>query len=100
MVKLSCRIATIMFNVCDSTVGVLPVTRVTDDDVVEDTDYPDHLPSLSPILEKRVYGNGGVYNASAMKGLPVGIQVVGRAYEEEKVLKMMKVVEELVRFQT
>lgn len=33
------------------------------------------------------------YDAEAMHGLPVGVQVVGRRLEEEKVLAAMKVVE-------
>lgn len=35
-----------------------------------------------------------LYDADAMNGLPVGIEVVGRRLEEEKVLAGMKVVEE------
>ena len=35
-----------------------------------------------------------VYDADAMNGLPVGIQVIGRKLEEEKVLAGMKIVGE------
>ena len=35
-----------------------------------------------------------LYDADAMDGLPVGIQVIGRRLEEEKVLAGMKVVKE------
>lgn len=35
-----------------------------------------------------------LYDADAMNGLPVGIQVIGRRLEEEKVLAGMKVVKE------
>lgn len=35
-----------------------------------------------------------LYDAQAMHGLPVGIQVIGRRLEEEKVLAIMKRVEE------
>jgi len=35
-----------------------------------------------------------LYNADAMNGLPVGVQVIGRRLEEEKVLAGMKVVKE------
>jgi Asp-tRNA(Asn)/Glu-tRNA(Gln) amidotransferase A subunit family amidase len=35
-----------------------------------------------------------LYDAKAMHGLPVGIQVVGRRLEEEKVLAIMKRVED------
>ncbi|OBZ73562.1 putative amidase PB8B6.03 [Grifola frondosa] len=44
-----------------------------------------------------VFGDGGAkkgwYDAAAMAGLPVGVQVVGRRWEEEKVLGMMRVVD-------
>lgn len=33
-----------------------------------------------------------LYDANAMNGLPVGVQVIGRRLEEEKVLAGMKVV--------
>ena len=36
----------------------------------------------------------GLYDANAMNGLPVGIQVIGRRLEEEKVLAGMQVVKE------
>ena len=35
-----------------------------------------------------------LYDANAMNGLPVGIQVIGRRLEEEKVLAGMQVVKE------
>lgn len=87
-----------LFNVCDSTVGVLPVTRVDR----EKDELPEaflHNSDGSWILEKRVYqGSDPAYDASKMHGLPVGVQVVGRAWEEEKVLKMMEVIEGLVKY--
>lgn len=42
------------------------------------------------VVGKGVYG---VYDAEAMHGLPVGVQVIGRRFEEERVLQAMKVVE-------
>jgi Asp-tRNA(Asn)/Glu-tRNA(Gln) amidotransferase A subunit family amidase len=41
-------------------------------------------------LEAKQYN---IYNADKMHGLPIGVQVVGRRLEEEKVLEGMKVVE-------
>jgi Asp-tRNA(Asn)/Glu-tRNA(Gln) amidotransferase A subunit family amidase len=35
-----------------------------------------------------------LYDANSMHGLPVGVQVVGRRLEEEKVLALMKRVED------
>ena len=39
------------------------------------------------------------YDAEKMAGLPVGVQVVGRRLEEEKVVAVMGVVEECLRKQ-
>ena len=38
-----------------------------------------------------------MYDADRMHGLPVGVQVVGRRLEEEKVLEGMKLIEGLLR---
>lgn len=37
------------------------------------------------------------YNAKDMHGLPVGVQVVGKRLEEEKVMEGMKIIEQLLR---
>lgn len=37
------------------------------------------------------------YDVRAMHGLPVGVQIVGRRLEEEKVLEGMKIVEGLLK---
>lgn len=63
-----------LFNAADSTVGVLPVTRV---DSEVDSIPPDFLDGpmtdRSWILEKRVYGGANpAYDAEKMHGLPVG----------------------------
>lgn len=34
-----------------------------------------------------------VYDAESMHGLPIGVQIVGRRLEEEKVLEGMKVIQ-------
>jgi Asp-tRNA(Asn)/Glu-tRNA(Gln) amidotransferase A subunit family amidase len=50
-------------------------------------------------LEKRIYeGSDPAYDPKKMADLPVGVQIVGRAWEEEKVLAMMSVVEEAVGY--
>lgn len=36
----------------------------------------------------------GIYDVEKMKGLPVGIQIVGKKWEEEKVVGMMRVVDQ------
>lgn len=37
------------------------------------------------------------YNAEKMHGLPLGVQIVGRKMEEEKVLAGMKIVEQALK---
>ena len=85
---------TILYNVIDSPVGVIPVTRV---DPTRDalTDEWTKGPGLgSKIIEDDLYrGKKPAYNPEAMKGLPVGIQVVGKSWEDEKVIAMMHVVD-------
>jgi len=60
----------------------------------------DSLPSNFKSSQEYIHMNDisrdlhGLYDADAMNGLPVGIQVVGRRLEEEKVLAGMKVVKE------
>ena len=45
-------------------------------------------------VEKGAYK---AYNAKAMHGLPVGVQVVGQRHEAEKVMAGMKIIERLLR---
>lgn len=48
----------------------------------------------STFLENKLYGGKKpAYDANEMQGLPVGVQIVGRSQEDEKVIAMMKVVE-------
>ena len=44
-------------------------------------------------IDKSLYGGKWGYDADAMEGLPVGIQLVGKRWEDEKVVEMMKVVD-------
>ncbi|ODN90188.1 amidase [Cryptococcus wingfieldii CBS 7118] len=98
------NIATILFNVVDSTVGVLPVTRVSKDLDTLPSDWLEGSTG-SKLLQERIYlGKPGktdpAYVPEQMHGLPVGVQVVGKAWEEEKVLKVMKLLEGLVGYET
>jgi Asp-tRNA(Asn)/Glu-tRNA(Gln) amidotransferase A subunit family amidase len=79
---------TFLFNILDYTAGVLPVTHV-------DRGL-DQLPKAFNIkkLNRIAQGAYKLYDADAMHGLPVGVQVVGRRLEEEKVLAIMKRVED------
>ncbi|KAI1264934.1 amidase [Xylariaceae sp. FL1019] len=79
---------TFLFNVLDYTAGCIPITHV--DKAL------DGLPSGFNIKKLNGVAQGAykLYDAKAMHGLPVGIQVVGRRLEEEKVLALMKRVED------
>jgi hypothetical protein len=51
----------------------------------------------SRIVESFVYGGRKpVYDPVAMSGLPVGVQVIGRRWEDEKVVSMMKIVDNVL----
>lgn len=79
-------IETILWNLVDSSAGVVPVTKV---DSIEDTltrRWGKEQTKGAKILHKAVYGQGkGIYDAKKMAGLPVGVQVVCSAWEEERV---------------
>lgn len=82
----------------DSTVGVIPVTKV---DKISDVTPPGFLDGSqgSKILEGRTYsGLDPAYDAKKMHGLPLGVQIVGKPWEEEKVLAMMKLLEGMVDY--
>lgn len=72
----------------DYSAGVLPVTHVDK--------KLDKMPATFSLrkLNGVAYGAYKLYDAEAMHGLPVGVQVVGRRLEEEKVLAVMKRLED------
>ncbi|KAK0657256.1 amidase signature domain-containing protein [Cercophora newfieldiana] len=79
---------TFLFNLLDYTAGVLPVTHV--DKAL------DGLPKGFNISKLNGVARGAYkhYDAQSMHGLPVGVQVVGRRLEEEKVLAVMQMIED------
>jgi hypothetical protein len=87
--------ATIIYNVIDSPVGTIPVTRVNPDTDQLSTDFVAGASGRSKVLESRMYlGKNPAYDPKAMEGIPVGVQLVGKKWEDEKVLAMMHVVDE------
>ncbi|RPB16662.1 acetamidase [Morchella conica CCBAS932] len=79
---------TFLWNLVDYASGVLPVTKV---DAVKDALPSGFLKSLDNQIAKNAFVD---YDATAMAGLPVGIQVVTKRLEEEKCLwGMQRVVE-------
>lgn len=86
--------ATITYNVIDSPVGTIPVTRVNPDTDNLSTDFVVGASGRSKMFETRMYsGKNPVYDPKAMEGIPVGVQLVGKKWEDENVLAMMHVVD-------
>ncbi|KAM3533118.1 hypothetical protein MY4038_003649 [Beauveria bassiana] len=79
---------TFLFNLLDYTAGVIPVTHVDKE--------KDQLPKGFNVCSLNGVARGAYrhYNADDMHGLPVGVQMIGRRLEEEKVLTLMKRVED------
>ncbi|KAF8799550.1 amidase signature enzyme [Phlegmacium glaucopus] len=75
--------------------GVLPVTFVdkTVDDLPQGFIHSQVYKSYNAVA-KTAYS---VYNVEKMHGLPLGVQVVGRRLEEEKVLEGIQVIETALR---
>lgn len=91
LAPLAC--ATLIYNMINCPVGVVPVTRVdpTRDEVSDE--WRAGPGNGSKLLEGEIYGPKGAYNPSAMEGLPVGVQVAGQPWGDEKVLAIMHVVD-------
>jgi hypothetical protein len=89
--------ATLIYNLLDLPTGCLPVTRVKPSlDEVTDQWFegPGHGSSL---MEDGIFkGKNALYNPEAIKGMPINIQIVGRKWEEEKLLAIMSIVDEIL----
>lgn len=86
---------TLVYNLLDCPVGSIPVTRVDPklDALPKDGPTTNTDNTTSKLINQVLYGKKWGYDASAMEGLPVGIQLVGRRWEDEKVVEIMKVVD-------
>lgn len=89
--------STILYNVLDYSVTVCPVTRVNQD--TDDVENPSShyestkgFESCSKMISLGLYGEK-VYDAKAMHGLPVGVQVVAKKFEEEKAIGLMRLLD-------
>lgn len=84
-----------LFSLLDFVAGVLPVTNVDRE--------KDALPSnFSSTVEYKRLNNIArlaytVYDADKMHGLPVGVQITCRRFEEEKAIEGMKVIDSALR---
>lgn len=72
----------------DYTAGIVPITHV--DKTLDGLPAGFNIKKLNGVAQ----GAYKLYDAQAMHGLPVGVQVVGRRLEEEKVLAAMKRLED------
>ncbi|KAL3831831.1 hypothetical protein ACJMK2_023533 [Sinanodonta woodiana] len=75
---------TALYNLLDYPAGTVPVTKVTREDEAGMKDYPSRT-RYERFIRK--------YFSEGTVGLPVGIQCVGLPYQEELVLRVMKMVE-------
>lgn len=76
------------FNAVDYSVGILPVTRADKDLDPKDAECTNYSNSDKVIWED--------YNPEETHGGAVAVQVVGRRFQEEKVIEMMKVISKLI----
>jgi len=93
---LALAAGTLLYNLLDYPVGSIPVTRVDPERDALPNDWLTTTAGNTPSskeINKLLYGGKWGYNADTMKGLPVGIQLVGKRWEDEKVVEMMKVVD-------
>ncbi|KAF8239945.1 amidase signature enzyme [Tricholoma matsutake] len=88
---------TCIFSLLDYPAGVLPVDFVDKDiDRLQEGFFSSAEYNSMNSVAKGAYS---VYDSETMHGLPLGIQVVGRRLEEEKVLEGMKVIEAALKSQ-
>ncbi|KAI0746528.1 amidase signature enzyme [Daedaleopsis nitida] len=81
---------TFLWNILDYSAGVMPVTHVDKElDALKNDEFKPRN-----AIERQMYM---LYDAAKMHGLPVGVQVVGKRLEEEKVLEGMKLIEGYLR---
>lgn len=78
-----------LYNLLDFPAGVVPITHV------KSTDTFPHAPRT--LFQKKVQQ---YHNPKEDAGLPVGVQVAGLPFKEETVLRAMRVLSELVPFQS
>lgn len=84
---------TFLWNLLDYTAGVIPISRV---DPKKDALGKPYRQVLKELDADHAIAQGAWkhYDATKMAGLPTAVQVVGRRWEEEKVLGYMAAVEE------
>lgn len=83
---------TFLWNFLDHSAGVIPVSHV---DAAKDSLYGPYKAVLKERGANHALARGAWmhYDAAKMAGLPTAVQIVGRRWQEEKVLGCMEVVE-------
>ncbi len=87
--------ATLLYNVLDSPVGVVPVTWVDPEkDKLTDEWLVKKNSEGSSFMEDQLYRRKKpFYDPVPMKDMPIAVQVVGKRWDEEKVIAMMNIVD-------
>ena len=75
-----------LWNILHYPCGVVPVTRVREDEQRFEDEHNDHWTKL---LNKTARGSAG---------MPIGLQVVGHSFEDEKVLGVMQAIENKIEY--
>ena len=90
-------VGTLVYNILDVPAGCLPVTRVNSslDALTEEWHQgPGHG---SPLLEKGIFkAQNALYNPETLEGMPISIQVVCKKWEEEKLLRVMSLIDDIL----
>jgi hypothetical protein len=90
-------LGTLVYNVLDLPAGSLPVTRVNPAlDAVTEKWFqgPGHGSSL---LENGIFkGQSALYKPETLEGMPVSIQVVCKKWEDEKLLRVMSLIDDVL----
>ena len=90
---------TTYYNLIDSPVATVPVTHVDPaiDGLTDEYTSESAKQAGSPYINYWMYRKKEpFYDVQKMAGLPVGIQIVGKKWEDEKVVEMMKLVDRLL----
>ncbi|KAJ3376185.1 hypothetical protein GGF31_000252 [Allomyces arbusculus] len=78
---------TLLYNLLDYTAGTVPVTVVKPTDTIDDVQSVKGAQGTEQDRLHRAINR--IYDPKAMAGLPVGVQIVGRRFEEERVIDAM-----------
>lgn len=73
----------------------MPITRVdkSKDGLPEGWNAPSDANGSPTLFGKMYGGKTPAYDAEALHGVPIGLQLVGKHWEDKKVIEMMKVVD-------